>query len=69
MNDPMCGLTAGGMACELDCDIHPDSDDYDKWYSDPTCLSDCTQFPACFQKLSEDFVTAGRVGIIKQRIS
>ena len=22
MNDPMCGLTAGGGGCELDCDMN-----------------------------------------------
>ena len=59
MNDPMCGLTAGGGGCELDCDGN----------SDPTCLRDCPQYPACFQQLYRDFETAGRVGIIKQSIS
>ena len=61
-NDPMCGLTAGGGGCELDCDIDPDAYAI---YSDPTCLRDCPQYPACFQQLYRDFETAGRVGIIK----
>ena len=65
MNDPMCGLPAGGGGCELDCDIHPDTNTY----SDPTCLRDCPQYPACFHQLYRDFETAGRVGIIKQAIS
>ena len=67
MNDPMCGLPAGGGGCELDCDVHP----YMTFpvYSDPTCLRDCPQYPACFQQLYRDFETAGRVGIIKQSIS
>ena len=65
MNDPMCGLTAGGEGCALDCDIHPD---FSSPYSDPTCLRDCGQYPACFQQLYRDFETAGRVGIIKQSI-
>ena len=59
MNDPMCGLPAGGEGCALDCDGR----------SDPTCLKDCDQYPACFHQLYRDFETAGRVGIIKQSIS
>ena len=65
-NDPMCGLTAGGEGCELDCDIHPDDSDI---FSDPTCLRDCSRYPACFQQLYRDFETAGRVGIIKQSMN
>ena len=54
-SDPLCGLTAGGEACELDCDRHPD----ESVYSDPTCLRDCGQYPACFQQLYKDYETAG----------
>ena len=54
-SDPMCGLPAGGGGCDLDCD----------GFSDPTCLRDCPQYPACFQQLYGDFETAGRVVIIK----
>ena len=71
MNDPMCGLPAGGEGCELDCDIHPDwvfGGLYDL-YSDPTCLGDCPHYPACFQELYKDYERAGRVGSIKQSIS
>ena len=67
MNDPMCGLPAGGGGCELDWDVHP----YMTFpvYSDPTCLRDCPQYPACVYQLLRDFETAGRDGIIKQSIS
>ena len=65
MNDPMCGLTAGGGGCELDCDLHPRDVGGARLFSDPTCLSDCGQYPACIQELYKDFETAGRVGIIK----
>ena len=63
-NDPLCGLPAGGGGCELDCDLHPSL----RLFSDPTCLSDCGQYPECFQELYKDFEIAGRVGIIKQSI-
>ena len=70
-HDPLCGLTVGGKVCTLDCDVHPNSLSLGSVniYSDPTCLSDCGQYPACSQQLYKDFETAGRVGIIKQSIS
>ena len=64
MNDPMCGITAGGEACHLDCDFEGIAST--GVYSPLTCLSDCSQYPECFQKLYKDFETAGRVGIKKQ---
>ena len=63
-SDPLCGLTAGGEACELDCDQQDEK--RPRVYTDLTCLNDCGQYPQCFQQLYKDYETAGRVGIIKQ---
>ena len=63
-SDPMCGLPAGGGGCDLDCDENQETGFFEG-FSDPTCLSDCSQYPDCFHQLYRDFVTAGRVGIKK----
>ena len=46
-NDPLCGITGGGTACELDCEILGDV------YKDPACLRDCLS-PSCFALLMAD---------------
>ena len=60
-NDEFCGLPDTTYEnCEFDCNINLGNDEV---YSDPTCLGDCVQYPACFQQLYKDYETAGTVGI------